>query len=84
MSIFGRKNDHDFDALIGAIGPLLHNKGPDLQGAVLADLVSKWIVGHHPSSRASALTRHVQAVRDLVESKEEALFARRLGKPDDW
>jgi len=84
MGIFGRKADHDFDALIHAIGPLLHGKGPDLQRAVLADLVSRWIVGHHPSQRAHLLTLHVQAVRDLIELKEEALSARNDDEPEDW
>jgi hypothetical protein len=84
MGIFGRRADHDFDALIHAIGPLLHGKGPDLQRAVLADLVSRWIVGHHPSVRAHLLTQHVQAVRDLVQLKEEALSARNGGAREDW
>jgi hypothetical protein len=84
MGIFGRKADHDFDALIHAIGPLLHGKGPDLQRAVLADLVSRWIVGHHPSVRAHLLTQHVQAVRDLIELKQEALSARGGGEREDW
>jgi hypothetical protein len=84
MGIFGRKADHDFDALIHAIGPLLHGNGPDLQRAVLADLVSRWIVGHHPSVRAHLLTQHVQAVRDLIELKQEALSARGGGEREDW
>jgi hypothetical protein len=84
MSIFGRKVDHDFDSLIHAIAPLLHGKGADLQRAVLADLVARWIVGHHPSHRAHVLARHVQAVRDLIELKEEALSARKSGEPEDW
>jgi hypothetical protein len=84
MSIFGRKVDHDFDSLIHAIAPLLHGKGADLQCAVLADLVARWIVGHHPSQRAHLLAQHVQAVRDLIELKEETLAARHRGEPEDW
>jgi hypothetical protein len=84
MSIFRRKVDGDFDALIHAIGPLLHGKGPDLQGAVLADLVSRWIVGHHPSLRHQVLAQHVQAVRDLIKLSEEALAARNNGEAEDW
>jgi hypothetical protein len=84
MGIFGRRADHDFDALIHAIGSLLHGKGPDLQRAVLADLVSRWIVGHHPSVRAHLLTQHVQAVRDLIALKEEAMSARDRGEREDW
>ena len=84
MGIFGRKADHDFDALIHAIGPLLHGKGPDLQHAVLADLVSRWIVGHHPSVRAHLLTQHVRTVRDLIELEEEAQSTRNRRDREDW
>ena len=52
MGIFGRKVDDDFDALINAMGRLLHGKGEDLQRAVLTDIVSRWIMGHHPSFAA--------------------------------
>jgi hypothetical protein len=84
MSIFRRKVDHDFDALIHAIGPLLHGKGPDLQGAALAELVSRWIAGHHPSLRAHALAQHFHAVRDLIRLNEETLATRNSGEPEDW
>jgi hypothetical protein len=84
MGIFGQRSDHDFDALIHAIGPLLRGKGPDLQRAVLADLVARWIVGHHPSRRAQLLALHVQAVRDLIELKEEAQSARAGDEREDW
>ena len=84
MSIFGRKDDHDFDALVHALGPLLRGKGPDLQGAVLAHLVSTWITGHHPSWRDRVLARHVREVRDLIELNEEAQSTRKGSKPEDW
>jgi hypothetical protein len=84
MGIFGRKVDDDFDALINAIGRLLQGKGADLQRAVLTDIVSRWIMGHHPSLRRQALAAHVQAVRDLIELNEEALSARNRGEPEDW
>jgi LPS sulfotransferase NodH len=84
MGIFGRKVDDEFDALINAMGRLLHGKGADLQRAVLTDIVSRWIMGHHPSLRRQALAMHVQAVRDLIELNEEALSARNRGEPEDW
>jgi hypothetical protein len=84
MGIFGRKVDGDFDALIHGIGRLLHGKGHDLQRAVLTDLVSRWIMGHHPSQRRHALATHVQAVRDLIELNEDALSDRKRGEPEDW
>jgi hypothetical protein len=84
MGIFGRKADDDFDTLINAIGRLLHGKGHDLQRAVLTDIVSRWIMGHHPSQRRHALATHVQAVRDLIELNEDALSARNRSEPEDW
>ena len=84
MGIFGRKVDDEFDALIHAIGRLLHGKDHDLQRAVLNDLVSRWIMGHHPSQRRQALAMHVQAVRDLIELNEDALATRNRGEPEDW
>jgi hypothetical protein len=84
MGIFGRKADDDFDTLTNAIGRLLHGKGHDLQRAVLTDIVSRWIMGHHPSQRRHALATHVQAVRDLIELNEDALSARNRSEPEDW
>ena len=84
MGIFGRKADDDFDALIHAIGRLLQGKGSDLQRAVLTDLVSRWIMRHHPSQRRHALAMHAQAVRDLIELNEDALSDRKRGEPEDW
>jgi hypothetical protein len=84
MGIFGRKADDDFDTLINAIGRHLHGKDHDLQRAVLTDLVSRWIMGHHPSQRRHALATHVQAVRDLIELNEDALSARNRSEPEDW
>jgi hypothetical protein len=82
MNIFRRKVGDDYDALIEAIGPLLRGKGPDLQAAVLTELVSKWVIGHHRSVRASVLARHVQAVRDQIELNEEASVRGR--DPEIW
>jgi hypothetical protein len=62
----------------------LHGKDHDLQRAVLNDLVSRWIMGHHPSQRRQALATHVQAVRDLIELNEDALSARNRGESEDW
>jgi len=51
---------------------------------VLTDLVSRWIMGHHPSQRRQALAIHVQAVRDLIELNEDALSDHKRGEPEDW
>jgi hypothetical protein len=37
---------HRVSALVEQIEPLLHGHGPDVQSAVLADLVAMWLAGH--------------------------------------
>jgi hypothetical protein len=56
------------------IKPLLAGQSPDVQGAVLADLLAIWLAGHHVEGdenatrtlRAELLADHCFAVRQLV------------------
>jgi len=56
------------------VAPLLAGKEPQVQGAVLADLVARWIAGHFvPGSqwathrvRERFLNLHIETVRKLV------------------
>jgi hypothetical protein len=64
------------------IGPLLARWPPEIQGAVLADLLSVWIAGHHPSLRENLLAAHIDAVRALVPETEKEIFPN--GKPEGW
>jgi hypothetical protein len=52
------------------IGALLRGKGPAVQGAVLAELTSLWICGHHPDMREQAIAAHKVLLDGLVESND--------------
>ena len=52
---------------------LLRGKEPDVQAAVLAELVSIFLVGHPPEYREEALARHVETVRKYIEINAAAL-----------
>jgi hypothetical protein len=56
------------------IRPLLSGIPPEVQGGVLADLVSVFIVGHHPHLREAMLEMHVDLVRELIPETEKELF----------
>jgi hypothetical protein len=60
--------------IVESIRPLLAGKPPELQGAVLADLLAIWLAGHHVAGdedatrkiRAELLAEHCFAVRQLT------------------
>jgi hypothetical protein len=59
------------------IRPLLAGRAPEVQGAVLGELVSLFIAGHHPDLRDAMLDEHIKLVRGLVpESEKESTKAR--------
>lgn len=62
------------EELVERIGSLLHGQGPDVQGAVLADLVAIWLAGHHPNERKSALVRLLASLPSLTEINERIIF----------
>lgn len=65
------------------IKPLLAGHGPDMQGAVLADLVSIWLAGHPAAMREIVLREWLTAVRQLVPvSVMEIKLSRRTGDHD--
>jgi hypothetical protein len=61
-------------AIILQIRPLLAGRAPEVQGAVLADLLAIWLAGHHVAGdedatrkmRAELLADHCAAVRELT------------------
>jgi hypothetical protein len=81
--------DEDEDAnavgpLVEAIRPILADKPPQIQGAVLADLLSMWLAGHGPGGGDAAaqmrellLAEHVELVRKLVPLNEAHLLSLR-------
>jgi hypothetical protein len=64
------------------IRPLLAGHEPQIQGIVLADLVSLFIAGHHPALREEMLALHVDTVRQLIPASEKEIFTD--GKPEGW
>jgi hypothetical protein len=52
------------------IKPLLAGKGADVQGAVLADLLSIWLAGHPAEMREEILAMHIEYVCQLVPASE--------------
>jgi hypothetical protein len=74
-------SDEDIEAtarrvepVVNAIKPLLAGKGPEVQGATLADLVAIFIASHHPDLRDDILDLHIDLVRKLVPVNERMLF----------
>ncbi len=77
---------------VAEIGPLLHGLGPDLQSAILADLVALWLAGHvifdpkdgplgverkqTDSTRELVLADWLDLVRDLVPVNEKIILER--------
>ena len=70
--------------LVDRIRKHLRGKRPELQGAVLCDLVAMYVAGHHPTLRDDVLEIHINTVRALVPANEAALFAHYGGKPEGW
>jgi len=67
------------DALTLRIQPLLAGHGPELQGAVIADLCAIWIAGHRCSDpvqeaqiHEELLALHKKFVRELVQNYVDA------------
>ena len=53
-------------ALTREIKPLLAGRGATLQGAVLGDLVARWLAGHRPDIRGKIFAQHIAGVQELV------------------
>lgn len=70
--------------LVDRIRKHLRGKRPELQGAVLCDLLAMYIAGHHPAMRDAVLEFHIHTVRALVPVNEAALFEQYGGKPEGW
>jgi len=63
---------------------LLAGRGADVQGAICADLLARWLAGHivpgdkqaTADIREKLLTAHVETVRRLIPINEELILAR--------
>ena len=60
--------------IASAIKPLLAERGPEIQSAVLADLMAMLLAGHPDFVRDDILDRIVGLVRKLVPLNEGLLF----------
>jgi hypothetical protein len=58
--------DETFD-LVFRINPLLAGREPSVQGAVLADLVARWLAGQDESNREAQLERWLVMARGRVK-----------------
>jgi hypothetical protein len=72
---------HEVVELVERIKPLLAVQEPEVQGAVLADLLAIWLAGHHIAGdedatrkmRAELLAEHCTAVRLLTSVNAKIL-----------
>lgn len=62
------------EALSRAIRPLLAGKGPDVQSAALADLVSLYLAGVAPPLRPELREMFIALVDQLVPESEAEMF----------
>jgi len=60
--------------IVEIIRPLLRGQGPEIQGAVLAELLGSWMAGWAPHLRAEVLDFHLEAVRGLTIENEKHMF----------
>jgi hypothetical protein len=56
------------------IGVLLWGQDPGVQGAVLAELLGRYLAGWVPQFRESVLKEHIDAVRKLTLATERQMF----------
>ena len=72
---------NEVKALIDRISPILHGRDRQVQGAVLADLLARWLAGHCVPDdrfqtilmRGRILHQHMKIVRDLTKTKVNAM-----------
>jgi hypothetical protein len=61
-------------AIADEVAKLLRGWGPEIQGAILAELTSRWLVGHPNFVRGDLLAMHIESINQLVPTSEEVLF----------
>jgi hypothetical protein len=71
----------DVGAVVNQIRPILAGRPPEMQGAILADLLAIWLAGLHVAGdvgqtrklRAEMLAMHVSAVEELIKVNAEIM-----------
>jgi hypothetical protein len=84
MSEFEIPTEREVRDLVTQLKEHLRGKGPLLQGAALADVISMYFAGHHPAMREETINEWIKTMRDLIPLNEEALFEHYGGKPEGW
>ncbi len=71
---------HDVEPIVERIRPLLAGHRPEIQGAVLADLLATWLAGHMGEGadrvREELLRMHIEMVRKLIPVNETMILER--------
>lgn len=65
---------NEIEGIVDQIRALLRGKAPQIVSAILADMLSHFIVSHHPSMREEILQGHFELVRDLIPETERQKF----------
>ena len=59
------------DLAVGEMGAILAGRPAQAQGAILADLLSMWLAGWHPTVREEAFSLLLKLTRERVPVQEE-------------
>lgn len=68
--------NREVDTIIEGCKALLFGHGPDVQGAVLAELTSLWLAGHPDYSRQMLFEVHSEGVHRSIATHEKILFGK--------
>ncbi len=72
---------YEVEHIVRKIHDLLRGRTPEVQGGILADLVSLWVAGHSPWARDQILAEWIKLLRDLIPESDKQLFGE-AGHPD--
>jgi hypothetical protein len=64
----------DVVTIVDRIKPLLAGRDPEVQAAILADLLAMFLAGCAPAFRDEVLQMHIEYVRHLTEVNEKIMF----------
>jgi 2,3-bisphosphoglycerate-independent phosphoglycerate mutase len=62
------------DQMTARMKEMLSGFPPELQGAMLADLIAIWLVGHAPQIRQYLYREHAKMIWPLVNANEKIIF----------
>lgn len=66
------ENDRkEHDLAVGEMGAILAGRPAQAQGAILADLLSMWLAGWHPTVREEAFSLLLKLARERVSVQED-------------